>query len=209
MKNHFLNSKLKNRLKKLSFIFILSIFSFKNLYAEDTSFSSIKYSHLNGYFQNNYIQFGLGKSYPVGKSRELYSTGPRYFTFQFSHLHNETWLLGIKAEFKRFLSQYDEFNDLAIWSVYHKVHKLIRLYHPLYLGFGGSLSYLSANKNPNFPLEKDDKFEREVGAGIDFSFYYIINSNFILDINYDRWRGTKTTMLQGYNFSISLGYALN
>ena len=80
---------------------------------------------------------------------------------------------------------------------------MTRLYHPIYVGFGGRLSYLVPVNKIEVPYTRDQSRLIDTGAGLGVSMLMITNQGLVMSISAHRWRSLSTTRRQGFDLSLA------
>ncbi len=93
-------------------------------------------------------------------------------------------------------------------SLTHEIYRLIRVYHPWYIGLGYRLQYLAPVVKQKIPTERVPDTESEVAAALSFSICSSLSETTSLVLYADRWRGTKTSKLHGAELGFGLLYQL-
>ena len=160
-------------------------------------------------FAPTYLSLELGRNYPLAFSQNSFDTGPEHPLIGYRYTLDESWLMGIGLQFK-IMSRRDksESRELALWTIIHESLFSIRLDHPIYLLVGPKILYLLPAKTATIPLDRDNKFPVEIGAGLSASFAYVSDS-WMLTLRADRWRGTSTSKLQGLELAFGISFALS
>jgi hypothetical protein len=157
-------------------------------------------------FGDNHFGVSTNRNFPLGPTRANFAPTKRQ---NFSVIYRRTlsveWMAGIQGGFKSF-----EFRDrggtFSILSVTHEIYRLIRVYHPWYLGIGYRVHYLAPVIEQSIPTERLPDSNAEVGVAGSMMFITRLAPEFVAFIQLDRWRGTKTNELHGYEFALGFAY---
>lgn len=158
-------------------------------------------------FSKDYISLEYVKNYPTSKGQEQFSPFRKTLFLGYQHFLNQQWNVGITLGFKSFSKSALE-GELALLSFSNHSYYVIRIHHPTYLMLGTKLIYMTPNEQSNLPLSKDADFETEVGIGISAQLTQVIGS-YLLTLRADRWRGTKTNKLHGFELALGLSLHFN
>ena len=139
----------------------------------------------------------------------------RYATWSLGYRNNldADWIMGISLGFKSFEYREGEAQgqELSFMSVNHESLYVLRLYHPAYLLLGTKILYMIPVQRSAFPLQREPRFETEIGAGLTLNIVYHLKPGWMLQARIDRWRGTRTdkfhALESAFGFSYGLGSA--
>ena len=158
-------------------------------------------------FGKDYLSLELAGNYPIANSQKYFSPNKRTWLLGYSHFLSRHWNVGLSLGFKSLYR--DQINkELALLSVSNQSLYVIRLFHPTYLMLGTKLIYLIPNEEAGFPLAKEADFETEIGAGAVLQLSHM-SGPIIYQIRVDRWRGTKTNRLHGFELAMGISYQVN
>lgn len=160
-------------------------------------------------FARTYLSLELARNYPLAFSQNRFEPGPLHPVFGYRYDLDEHWLMGIGAQFK-IMTRRDrtQSREIALWTIYHETLYAIRLEHPSYLLVGPKLIYLLPAKVAMLPLQRDDSYVIEIGAGLSVALARVVG-DWMLTLRVDRWRGTTTTRLQGLEVALGASHALH
>jgi hypothetical protein len=158
-------------------------------------------------FQSDYILVEALSNFPVGPALDRFRPYRRTPGVTYRHVLNRDWIVGVSLGFKSFRRK-DIDREFALLSVSNQAQYVMRLYHPAYLLIGPKWLYLLASQRARFPLVRDPDYETEIGAGLTTSFAYIVGKEWLLTLRFDRWRGTKTNRLHGFEVALGLAKSL-
>ena len=155
---------------------------------------------------SNMFYCEIGKNFPVNKTAQNFGASLNFSrNCGFRHPLNDKWIMGISLGFKT-LRRKGSNGQLDILMLTHEAHRVFRIQHPLYLSIAAKAQYLAPTASQRIPTERDPDYETEVGAGLSATFWYKASSKWIINFRWDRWRGTKTTQLQGYETAFGASY---
>ncbi|MFW7382084.1 MAG: hypothetical protein ACOH5I_24980 [Oligoflexus sp.] len=146
-------------------------------------------------------------NFPSNAGLERFRPYQRTLGLTYSRVLNSEWVVGVSGHFKS-MRRKDIDREFALLSFSNQAQYIVRLHHPLYLLFGGKWLYMVASQRARFPLVKDPDFETEIGAGLTASFAYILAEDWLLSFRLDRWRGTDTNRLHGFEVGLGLARSL-
>ena len=159
----------------------------------------------------NYITFGLARNFPMGLTQRRLTAGQWHPLVGFRHTVRPNWAMSLRAQF-RLLNHKDsqiwngteKSGELPIVSLTHESTYIWRLYHPTYLELGFQIIYLAPTQSAKLPVRRDSVIPTEIGTGATIGVSQIIQSNTLVFMRLVRWRGTKTSKLQGLETSIGV-----
>jgi hypothetical protein len=165
-------------------------------------------------FAASYVHFEVARNYPVSRSQEQLEAGGYHPAFTYLHSLGGTgrWLLGLGGHYKLLNKrEHDaaESDQVALFTLTHETLFAIRLYHPTYLLTGPKLQYFFPSKLAKLPMQRDPEYETEVGVGLSVMIAQVLADRSFLTVRLDRWRGTRTTRLQGIEASVGFAYELD
>jgi hypothetical protein len=165
-------------------------------------------------FRKNYATVAVAINTPQGKSITLYRQGRPQLLLGYLHNLDQDWMLGLGTHFKEFTRKTTDITipdrgpTLGLWTFYHEVLRVVRIFHPIYLLAGPKLLYLMPTKLVKVPPDRDKNEQVEIGGGLAVSLGALLSDNLWLALRFERWRGFNTTRLQGYEGAISLSVGL-
>lgn len=155
----------------------------------------------------DFLGIELGQNFPTSATKDKLRTNRRNFFLSYYHLLHRGWAVGVNGGYRSFAVTNSD-TKFALFSLSNFVYHIVPLYHPLQLWFGGKWLYLLPVKEETFPFEDYDEYNAEIGVSASMMLTYIWSKNFISTIRADRWRGTNTDRLHGYEVSIGSAWAL-
>jgi len=120
---------------------------------------------------------------------------------------DDQWIMGIRGQFRMFNLEGSE-EELPLFTLSHEALWSSRLHHPVYLAIGPKLLWLLPGKSATLPLRRSSALGPEFGLGLTTEIQWIINDRFILAFGVERWRGTDTMKLHGFEVTSTLSIAL-
>lgn len=164
-------------------------------------------------FAEQYLVLEIARNFPMSFSQNRFEPGEPHPVIGYRHRFQENWLMGLGGQFRIFQRRdvpqnNDSTGALAVWTLYHETNYSMRLDHPTYLLLGPRVTYFLPCKSAVLPLERDPALPSEIGAGLAVSIVRMINESFMLTARAERWRGTRTTTLQGLEVAFGINYAL-
>ena len=157
-------------------------------------------------FSKNYVSLEVAGNFPISRSQNLFSPHKKTWILGYSHFLNRKWNVSISLGFKS-LYRNSENQELALLSLSNHSLYVVRLYHPTYLMVGTKLIYMTPNEKSRFPLVKEPDFETEIGVGAVAQLVHF-QGPFLYSLRIDRWRGTKTNRLHGFEVAFGVSYRL-
>ena len=157
-------------------------------------------------FQEDYLTAEFAANYPAGNGREYFRTGLRRFQIGYTHLLNDQWGVGLSIGYKS-LFRKDIDRELGLLSITNESFYITRLYHPVYLLTGTKIIYMAPNQRSKLPPLREPDYEVELGVGFSAKLT-ILDESWMYWLRLDRWRGTKTNRLHGFETAIGASYAL-
>lgn len=174
------------------------------------AYEVLEENHPEFVFQQNLYSIGLTQNIPADKSEEYLEEGSLHPVFGFKHFNRQGWLVGVLAQFKMLKTKDDEskaFREaFSILSVSQETKYGLRLYHPFYTFLGWKLAYLLPTEKGKVPIHRLKNFEAEIGFALSGSLFMFNSDKTAVSIYFDRWRGTKTRKLQGFEMGLELHF---
>lgn len=164
-------------------------------------------------FAEQYLSLEITRNFPMSFAQNRFEPGQPHPSLGYRHRFKQNWLMGIGAQF-RILQRRDvpenagNTGSLSIWTIYHETNYALRLDHPNYLLIGPRIMYLLPGKSAVLPLQRDPVLQSEIGAGISASLVRIVSDKIMLSARAERWRGTRTTIMQSLEVAFGIHYAL-
>ncbi len=149
-----------------------------------------------------YVGVLINENHPWSFGQRTWSKGGTSFGLEYRYFYKDTWTLAVSGEFKQ-LSDLDG-HDKSLFIGSQESMRLIRLYHPLYLGIGGKLSYISPVVKVSVPYDRDDTRTIDIGMSMTMSAIWITNPRVTTMLTVSRWRSASTTKRQGIEIAASL-----
>lgn len=166
-------------------------------------------------FRKNYLAVELARNYPMGNTQNRYEPGRFFPAFSYLHDMDESWLMGLGAQFK-ILNKKDlapedvdpvesDSGFLGLWTVAHETLYVVRLNHPTYVLVGPKLLYLLPTRSAKIPLQRESSLASEIGGALSIGLTRVVRDKLLLTMRAERWRGTRTMKLHGFEISFGLG----
>ena len=152
-------------------------------------------------FASSYIGLMINQNHPWSYGNRTWSKGGPSFGAEYRFFYKDEWTLAVSGEFKQLLGVDNTNRPLLVGS--QESMKLIRLYHPWYLGIGGRLSSISPVRKVTIPYERDDTRAIETGAAICVSSLLIASPRVAIMLTASRWRSLVTPKRQGIELVMS------
>lgn len=140
-----------------------------------------------------------------GETRDLLRTETTGFGLKYAHRLESEWVVGLGFKRKPMIVKEDD-RQLSLLNFSTQTQKIFRLYHPLYVLVGTEISFVMPAQKSSPPFVKDPEFATEVAAGLNTSFWWVTSRKGAIELQFSRWKGTKTNKLQG--LEVSLGYGV-
>lgn len=176
--------------------------------SEQESIKLLKKSSLQeekGTFSRYYLMLGYNRNFPAAISASRFETGIPHPVLSYRYFLNEKWLAGVSAQF-RFFSEKNKSSDLVYAVLSQESFYMTRIYHPLYALMGWKIHYLYPARKGMFPLNRHPSYTLEIGVGCALGFLYQIHKDRSIEAKIERWRGTKTNKIHGFEFSVAYGF---
>jgi hypothetical protein len=186
-------------------VFLLLVGIFASVAKAQDKVPSYSLSEVN-FFAKNTMSIGLVRNYPVRQTAEQFIPGQIHPLLGYKYFF-QNWELGIFTQFKM-LQDDDSDDKFSIWTVGEEILYGVKLYHPVYVYFGSKVLFLSPTESGKFPIKRNLDYEVEVGVAASVELYYFIDKKRAVSFHADRWRGTKTLLLEGVELGITLSVAL-
>ena len=157
-------------------------------------------------FPKNYTLLQVNVDQPEGKSKTTLLAGDKSVGAAYSYYLARRLIIGVN--FKNRLLKKRSGGPLALMTFGNHTQGIFRLYHPLYLLLGSEWSYIIPTKSLQPPFEKDPSYSTEIGVALSASIWYFLHPRWLTEIKVQRWKGTKTSRLDGLetSFAVGLGF---
>jgi hypothetical protein len=150
-------------------------------------------------FKTSYAGIIMNQNHPWSYGLSTWSKGGQSWGLENRYVFKDTWTLAISGSFKRLQNINNADSSIFIFS--QESLRLYRLYHPVYLGFGGRLSSFIPVQKISIPYDRDPNRPVDTGTAICFSAIWAPTPNFIFIVNANRWRSFSTLKQQGVEVS--------
>lgn len=198
--------------QNLLLIVLLALFCDRAAGTEDTWVATPRPEQID-VFSEQYLAVEIARNFPMSFSQNRFEPGEPHPVIGYRHRFRENWIMGLGGQFRIFQRRDVPQNAgatgaLAVWTLYHEANYAMRLDHPTYLLIGPRVTYFLPCKAAVIPLERDPVLQAEIGAGLSVSIARIISDKWMMTARAERWRGTRTTLLQGLEVAFGINYAL-
>ncbi len=156
-------------------------------------------------YAKDYMFLQVPYDTPVAKSRMLYRREQPGFGLKYAHRLDSEWIVGLGMERKPVILKRND-HPMSLLSLSSQTQAVFRIYHPFYFLVGTEIAYLLPTIKSTPPFQKDPVFSSEVSVGLNASLWWLTSRKSAVTFQVERWKGTKTTMLQGY--TMTLGYGI-
>lgn len=182
---------------------ILTLFDKSNIFADDTTIDKTHPYPL----AKDFWGIEVGKNFPAGATADILRSDQRNFFLTYYHVLDRNWTVGLNGGF-RSLALADSSDKFAIFSLSNFAYRAVRLYHPLNLWVGGKWLYLMPVRDVSFPFKDYDEYQAEIGISASLMLTYVWSTDILITLRADRWRGTNTNRLHGYEVSMGSAFEL-
>lgn len=158
----------------------------------------------NPYGDSNYLALSLNRSYPHSAMEEHLALGSLRPTLAIRYFTKGSWILGITGQTSELREKSNQ-QSLVLWKVAQETIYNIRIYHPFYFGVGGRIFYLLPSKGHTVPLSTDATYQTEVGISAEIMLNYYFARGWVAVLTFERWRGTGTNRMHGFEYSVGIG----
>ncbi len=158
-------------------------------------------------WRETYLQLKATRNHAVGKTESEYTSGDSTIAIGYRYTLNERWHMGVTGNFKS-LTRLNDSTELALLTIGQETLFSLRIFHPHYLLIGSKLLYLLPSKSNKLPAERLSNFDAEIGLALTAQYHILINPALFLTLQIDRWRGTKTRKLNGFESSLGIGFTV-
>jgi hypothetical protein len=170
-------------------------------------------------FRKTYLSVEMARNYPMAFTQNRYEPGRFFPAFAYLHDLDENWLMGLGAQFKilnkKELDPADvpegESNSgfLGLWTVSHQTMYVVRLNHPTYVLVGPKILYLLPTRSAKLPLQREPSLSSEIGGALSIGLTRVVRDHFLLTMRAERWRGTRTMKLHGFEIAFGIAYGFD
>jgi hypothetical protein len=190
---------------KLTWLFSFSTTGFSAGAANpDLLLEAVNYELQPQAFSESYFGLIVNQNHPWSYGQSTWAKGGPSFGGEYRFFYKDSWTVSISGEFKQLSDLEGKNKALLIGS--QESMKLVRLYHPLYLGVGGKFSNYSPVKAISFPYERDDTRAVDNGVSLCVSALWISTPRTAVMLTASRWRSLSTTKRQGIELALSTLY---
>jgi hypothetical protein len=152
-------------------------------------------------FKSSYVGLLLNQNQPWSDGSNTWSSGGPSWGAEYRFFYKDQWSLSISGSFKQLYNTYQ--SEASLFVLSQESTRITRLYHPLYVGIGGRLSYIVPVNKIEIPYTRDQSRLIDTGAGFGASVIMITDLGVVITISAHRWRSLSTTKRQGFELSLS------
>ncbi len=152
-------------------------------------------------FSPSYIGFILNQNQPSGFGLETWSAGGPSWGAEYRFFYKDRWSLSVSGSFKQLYGV--DRSEASLFALSQESTRITRLYHPIYVGICGRLSYLVPVNKIEVPYTRDQSRLIDTGAGLGLSMLMITEKGFVMALSAHRWRSLSTTKRQGFEMVLS------
>ncbi len=155
-------------------------------------------------YPKNYTLLQVNLNQPAARSQNFFIRGKEGFGVSYSYYLARRLIVGVNFKNRMFLKKNGQ--NLSLMTFGNHTQGVFRLYHPLYLLLGTEWNYMIPMADFKLPMIKDPAFTTEIGVAATASLWYFLTPSWLSEWKIQRWKGTKTSRLDGWEFSIGMGY---
>ncbi len=155
-------------------------------------------------YPKNYFLLQANSNLPQGKSRERFSGGDKGFGVSYSYALAKRLIVGVNFKDRVFIKKNG--THMTLMTFGNHTQGVFRIYHPLYLLVGTEWNYMIPTLSMQLPVIKDPDYTTEVGVGGSAALWYYLSPKWLAEGKVMRWKGTKTSRLEGWDFTVSVGF---
>jgi hypothetical protein len=152
-------------------------------------------------FKSSYVGLLINQNHPYSFGLQEYSAGGPSWGVEYRFFFKDTWSLAISGSFKQL--EASDRSSAPIFSLSQETVRLVRLYHPWYLGIGARLQYFVPVKEIVLPYERDNARAIDNGAAVVTALIWQSSDDTALVVSANRWTSLNTSKRQGIEFSVS------
>jgi hypothetical protein len=176
---------------------------FGTSFAQETSKTS---EIIPEHYPKNYFLFQANQTQPLGKSKSRFDLGTQGFGLNYSFYLAKRLIVGI--HFKNRVLDKRDGQSLTLMTFGNHSQGVFRLYHPLYFLVGTEWNYTIPTLSTQLPVLKDPEYSTEIGVGLGGALWYFFTPKVLSELKITRWKGTKTSRLEGLEASLGIGLSL-
>lgn len=152
-------------------------------------------------FAPSYLGLLLNQNQPSGYGLQTWSSGGPSWGAEYRFFYKDQWSLSVTGSFKQLYGA--DKSETSLFALSQESTRVARLYHPIYVGIGGRLSYLVPVNKIEIPYTRDQSRLIDTGAGLGLSMLMITDQGFIISVAAHRWRSLSTTRREGFELSLA------
>lgn len=139
----------------------------------------------------------------MSRSNEQLEGGYLHPKISYFHRILDEWSMGFGFQFKTFYWR-ENHKDLPIFTVAHETLRHWYLGDGQRFSVGPKLLYLLPVQVADVPFRRNDVLPPEVGWAFELRYRIPMTATFGFEIYLNRWRGTKTTKIQGVESGVGI-----
>lgn len=176
------------------------------------------------FFDREYYGIYYNRNFPADKTREALMPQGGAYELDYRYFLSDSWSLSVFFLAKHFaedvliktpetlnsLNQNESYERLSVFFLClgQEVDYVTRIYHPFYAMAGARGFYMFPTKNLGIPIERSDDYSAELGVGAVFSLFYFLEKNWALRAYLERWRGTSTSKIHGFEIGAGTMFSI-
>lgn len=180
--------------KKISCLFLLLTIT--------SSFHLAAEINQESFLAPNYITAGLLHQKLAGKREDkLAHSQSGLFLIEYASTVHDDWWLGFGLNFQPVTLVQDNAATYFI-TLHEKVSRLIRLYDRFYGAVGGKLIFAGLYQNKGIKIINPANLSPEIGGAMTAEIFYSFSKDMAFGISFDRFRGFKSSDIEGYHLAL-------
>ncbi len=153
----------------------------------------------------NQILLGGAKNAPADKMQSHFSSEKPSVFLGYYHGIDFDWAAALSIHFRNLYND-EKKQSFSLLSADQAILYKFSLHESATLHMGIKLMYLLPVFNPTLPLERNKEYPTEIGTAAVIGLQYSISDHLNFYYYIERWRGTKTSNLQGVESLLALGF---
>jgi hypothetical protein len=151
-------------------------------------------------FRASYAGLLINQTYALSSKSGQFTEPKLSWGAEYRFFYKDQWTLSVTGEFR---GQEDiAREEQSTFNISQETMRLIRLYHPWYLG--GRLSYMIPVKKISIPYERDPKRNMDTGGSLSLGSVFIVNERLTIMLSSHRWTSFRTSKNQGISNIFSI-----
>lgn len=159
------------------------------------------------FLQKNYYLVKITRSYPNENNRLDLDADDVGYGLGYTFVIRQQYLVSLVAGFHS-LRHIPTGDSFSYFTMYNESLRLFRLYHPLYLSFGGRIGYVMPTQSNSLPLKQNKDFENEIMVGGSVGLSYVIGKVALVGGHLAYWGGTNSSKHRIIDFGIDIRMSL-